>query len=176
MTWRHAYGIRLSAKELRFPTPPGRWLWRMAQRNKNKPRLEADDHVDGHLPLLVIFLAAIALRAVHVIAMKKHYPMFDLFIGDAASYNDWAQKIAQKNGGSIGVFYQDPLYPYVLGTLYRIFAYSTLWVRWFQVLLGGLNCVLIAGSARRFFGKRAGWIAGGISAIYGIFIFYEGTL
>jgi len=123
----------------------------------------------------VIFLAAFVLRGLHLIAIQRQYPLFNLFIGDAASYNDWAKTLAQTGFASTGVFYQDPLYPYLVASIYRLFGYSPVLIRWIQITLGSLNCVLIADTTRRLFGKRAAWVAGGLSAAYGIFIFYEGT-
>jgi 4-amino-4-deoxy-L-arabinose transferase-like glycosyltransferase len=147
-------------------------------KNKFRPQTSAPAVLQGpdNLQLSIIFRAAFALRALHLLAMQRQYPLFNFFFGDAASYDEWAKAFAAHGIGATGVFYQDPLYPCFLGTIYRLFGYAPVLVRWIQVTLGGLNCVLIAGTSRRLFGKRAAWIAGAISAGYGIFIFFEGTL
>jgi 4-amino-4-deoxy-L-arabinose transferase-like glycosyltransferase len=123
-----------------------------------------------------VFLAALALRAAHLVAVRRNYLPFDHLMGDAASYDEWGKLLAAHGFASSGVFYQDPLYPYLLGAVYRFFGYSTVLVRWLQIVLGSLNCVLISEAARRLFGRRAAWLAGALSAGYGVFIFYEGTL
>jgi tetratricopeptide (TPR) repeat protein len=147
-------------------------------KNKNRHQTPAPVLPEGpdYLQLTVIFFAAFTLRALHLVAMKHQYPLFNFFIGDASSYDEWAKAFAAQGPGAMGVFYQDPLYPCLVGTIYRVFGYVPVLVRWFQITLGSLNCVLIADTARRLFGKRAAWIAGAISAAYGIFIFFEGTL
>ncbi|MGC4083969.1 MAG: hypothetical protein QM736_18135 [Vicinamibacterales bacterium] len=63
---------------------------------------------------LAIFSVALGIRLLHV-WLLSHSPYFDVLMGDARGYDEWALRLA--NGDWIGtdVFYQAPLYPYLLG-------------------------------------------------------------
>ncbi len=123
-----------------------------------------------------VFLSAFLLRVFHILDIRSDYPFFSHLAGDAASYNDWGRRIAEGNWLGPSVFYQDPLYPYFLGVFYKIFGYSPESVRWIQIVVGSLTCLLIYDTARRLFNRRIGLCAGLIAAGYGSFIFHEGML
>ncbi|OGS02465.1 MAG: hypothetical protein A3G41_08130 [Elusimicrobia bacterium RIFCSPLOWO2_12_FULL_59_9] len=127
-------------------------------------------------PYALVFSAAFALRWLHILEAGRSYPFFYAFAGDAASYNDWAQRIAA--GAWIGgkVFYQDPLYPYGLALIYRFAGYHTFLVRFLQIAMGSLGCVVIYKTAEIYFDRKTALAAGLASAAYGLSIFYEGTL
>jgi Flp pilus assembly protein TadD/4-amino-4-deoxy-L-arabinose transferase-like glycosyltransferase len=99
-----------------------------------------------------------------------------VLLGDAASYDSWAQSIAAGNWLGVGVFYQAPLYPYFLGTLYALFGRDLILVRVFQSLLGAIACVLMTTASARLFGRRAGIAAGLLLACYAPAIFFDGLL
>jgi tetratricopeptide (TPR) repeat protein len=122
-----------------------------------------------------IFALALALRLLHVFQLR-HSPFFDVLLGDAHAYDEWARRIA--NGEWIGrdVFYQAPLYPYFLGTIYAIVGHSLLAVRLVQAVVGAASCVLLGLAVRHFFSTRAGIAAGIALAIYAPAIFFDGLL
>jgi Tfp pilus assembly protein PilF/4-amino-4-deoxy-L-arabinose transferase-like glycosyltransferase len=115
---------------------------------------------------IAVFLVAFALRAWHVVALRGSPLGGDVLLGDARAYDEWAQRIAAGDWLGGEVFYQAPLYPYFLATLYAIFGRSFELVRWVQAAVGAASCVLLAGAGRRMFGARAGTIAGLLLAAY----------
>src|SRR5437667_11926305 len=108
---------------------------------------------------LVIFAVAFTLRIVHIWQMRNA-PFFTLLVGDARSYDEWAQRIAGGEWIGRDVFYQAPLYPYFLGTIYSLAGRSLMAVRIVQAVIGACSCVLIGAAARRLFSERVGLIAG----------------
>src|SRR5712691_5560956 len=124
---------------------------------------------------LAIFATALAVRLVHVWQIRAS-PFFSVLMGDSHGYDDWAQRIA--GGDWIGreVFYQAPLYPYLLGVIYAIGGRSLLLVRIIQVIIGSASCALLGLAASRLFSRRAGIVAGLMLALYAPAIFFDGLL
>ena len=97
-------------------------------------------------------------------------------MGDAVSYDAWAQGIAAGNWLGNEVFYQAPLYPYFLGTLFFFVGHNLIAVRVVQALLGALSCGLLSLAATRLFGTRAGLTAGLLLAIYAPAVFFDALI
>src|SRR5262245_31257601 len=97
-------------------------------------------------------------------------------MGDARGYDEWAQRIAGGDWIGRDVFYQAPLYPYFLGSIYWLAGRSLMIVRLVQAAIGSCSCVLVAAAASRLFSARAGLVAGLMLAIYAPAIFFEGLL
>ena len=97
-------------------------------------------------------------------------------MGDATSYHEWASEIAA--GDIIGqeTFYQAPLYPYFLGTIYTFFGDSVTTVRVIQSLIGSVSCVFMLLTVWRLMGPRAGIAAGVVLACYAPAIFFDGIV
>lgn len=95
-----------------------------------------------------------------------HAPFFGLRVGDGHTYHQWATQIADGNWLGADIFYQAPLYPYVLGLIYRTLGDSALTVLSIQSLMGSGSCVLLAFAARSLFSNRAGLLAGLTLALY----------
>jgi len=133
---------------------------------------ELRTHQKAIVTNILVFLAAFILRALYLVEIKNT-PMFSLLIGDALSYDTWAREIAAGNWLGNQVFYQAPLYPYFLGTLYAIFGRNLVLARLIQIFLGSLSCVLLAGAGRIFFSARVGTVAGIIFALYPPVIFSD---
>lgn len=114
-----------------------------------------------------LFLGAAALRLLVLFDFEAHQPFAERPVIDEAAYEDWALEIA--GGDWIGdeVFFQEPLYPYVMGAWYAVFgADRTLW-RGLQALLGALVAVQVARLGSRLFGARAGVVGGWAWALHG---------
>jgi 4-amino-4-deoxy-L-arabinose transferase-like glycosyltransferase len=124
---------------------------------------------------LAIFLLALGLRLLHLWALSNS-GLFYLLMGDARRYHDWAMAIAHGAWVGEGVFYQAPLYPYVLGVVYTLFGDSLWAARILQALLGSLACVFVADAGRRLFSRTAGVISGLALAIYAPAIFYDSLI
>ena len=70
-------------------------------------------------------------------------------------------------------FFVAPLYAYVLGLLLAVSGGSLLFAKCVQVVLGTAAVGLIAATASRWQGRRAGWAAGALAAATGLFTFHE---
>ena len=125
--------------------------------------------------LVAVFVLALAVRAWHVVDVGRA-PFARILIGDARSYDAWAQRIAAGDWVGSGTFYQAPLYPYLLATLYETAGRDPMTVRWAQAVLGAIACVLLACAGRLWFGEREGAVAGTILALYPPAIFFDGLI
>jgi tetratricopeptide (TPR) repeat protein len=124
---------------------------------------------------LLIFAAALAVRLVHIWQIKPS-PFFDILLGDANGYDQWAQRLAAGDWVGSDVFYQAPLYPYFLGLVYKVFGRDLLVVRIIQAVIGSASCALLGIAGARFFSKPVGWIAGLALALWAPAIFFDGLL
>ena len=122
-----------------------------------------------------IFAIALGVRLIHVWQIRKA-PFFSVLMGDSRAYDEWAQQIARGDWLGHEVFYQAPLYPYFLGTLYAMAGRSLLMVRICQAIIGSLACVLLGLAGRRFFSRPIGLIAGLLLALYAPAIFFDSLL
>ncbi len=133
----------------------------------------------------LIFAVAFAIRLVHIWQIKPS-PFFDLLLGDAHGYDEWARRLAAGDWIGTEVFYQAPLYPYFLGVLYKIAGHDLLTVRIGQAAIGSASCALLALAGGRLFstpsprlrrpGSHVGLIAGLALALYAPAIFFDGLL
>ncbi len=121
---------------------------------------------------LLVFAVALAIRLWHTLALYQT-PWFEVRIGDALGYDEWARTIAEGDWLGSDVFYQAPLYPYFLGAVYSVFGYGLVAVRVVQAVLGASACVLLMLAGRRVFSPRAGLIAGLLLALYAPAIFFD---
>ena len=124
---------------------------------------------------LIIFVVALAVRLMHVWQLRSS-PFFDVLMGDANGYDQWAQRLAGGDWIGSEVFYQAPLYPYFLGVIYALFDRDLLIVRIIQAFIGSASCVLLGMAAGRFFSPRVGLIAGLALALWAPAIFFDGLL
>jgi len=124
---------------------------------------------------LVVFAVALLVRLVHVWQMRGS-PFFSLLMGDSRGYDEWAQRIAGGEWLGHEVFYQAPLYPYLLGVIYAVAGRHLLLVRFVQASIGSASCALLALAGARLFSRRAGLVAGLMLALYAPAIFFDGLL
>ncbi len=123
----------------------------------------------------LLWVFALAVRGIYLWQIKDA-DVFTLLMGDAVSYDTWAQKIAGGDWFGHGVFYQAPLYPYFMGVVYAVFGKSFLALRLVQSVIGATSCVLLARAGKSFFSKNIGWLAGALLAVCPIAIFYDGSI
>jgi tetratricopeptide (TPR) repeat protein len=119
-----------------------------------------------------IFALALVVRLLHLWAFSRS-GLFGLLMGDSLRYHEWAAGIAAGDWIGKGVFYQAPLYPYLLGLVYAIFGPSLWAARILQALLGATACLLLADTGRRLFSRTAGIVTGLLLALYAPAIFYD---
>ncbi len=124
---------------------------------------------------VAIFAVAMAVRLLHLWSIRDTV-MFDVLMGDARSYDEWARRIADGDWMGSDVFYQAPLYPYFLGTLYTVFGRDLMAVRVVQAIVGSVSAVLLADAGHRLFSRRVGLVAGFGLALYAPAIFFDGLL
>ncbi len=114
---------------------------------------------------------ALLLR-VAIIATAGSNPLVAHPIVDARGYHEWASGIARGDLLRTDVFYQEPLYPYVLGAAYRLFGARPLVAYVLNALLEVAGLALLHRLARRVFGARAALLALLLGATYGLFLFH----
>ena len=125
---------------------------------------------------LAIFAVALVVRLVHVWQLRSS-PFFTLLLGDSRGYDEWARRIAGGEWIGRDVFYQAPLYPYLLGVIYATAGRHLLLVRIVQAAIGSASCALLALAAARLFSSRKVGIAAGLMlALYAPAIFFDGLL
>jgi 4-amino-4-deoxy-L-arabinose transferase-like glycosyltransferase len=124
---------------------------------------------------LALFAVAFVVRLVYVLEIDGT-EWGRVLVGDATAYDAWARAIAGGDWFGHEVFYQAPLYPYVLAVVYTLAGPSPLSVRLLQAALGGASCVLLAEAGRRFFSRGVGLAAGLVLALYGPAIFFVGLV
>lgn len=116
---------------------------------------------------LAIALLALGLRWAVILEVEAHHPSAAHPAIDEASYVEWGLRVA---GGDLlgeGVFFQEPLYPYLLGGLFRLLGPEPGGPRRFQALLGAFACLLVWRLGRRAFGPAAGLVAASLLAVHG---------
>jgi 4-amino-4-deoxy-L-arabinose transferase-like glycosyltransferase len=126
-------------------------------------------------PLAAALSIAAVLRVAHVLALRR-LPLFDHLMIDSELYDQWARRIEAGHWMPERAFFSDPLYPYVLALLYRVFGHDLLLVRLFQAALGVGTCALVALIAYRISGRRVAITAAFAVALYGPLVFEEGEI
>lgn len=122
--------------------------------------------------LLVILAVAGLLRAGHWLAVRPQ-PFFAQLVMDSWEYDSWAGRIVKGDWLGRELFFQPPLYPYLLALTYKIWGHSYAAVYLLQILfsLAGIYALFRAG--RLLLGEHYGLAAAGLAALYGVFIFYD---
>jgi tetratricopeptide (TPR) repeat protein len=121
-----------------------------------------------------IGVVALLVRGLYVWQISSA-PFLDVRIGDAEAYHSWALRIASGDWIGTDVFYQSPLYPYVLAIVYTLLNDSPTTIRGVQAVLGSVSCVVLAWAGISLFG-RIGALAGFGLAVYPAAIFLDGQL
>lgn len=127
--------------------------------------------------ILAIIVLALSLRVIYLVQTKDN-PLFkpvDTGL-DPSLYHKRAQLIAQGTNLAPDFIYGMPLYPYFLSLIYNLLGENIFAARLIQMLLGSLSCLIIYFIGKQAFNRRVGLIAMFLSALYGMFIFYEGML
>jgi tetratricopeptide (TPR) repeat protein len=118
-----------------------------------------------------IFVLALAVRAV-VLWQLSGADFSQLLLGDSAQYDQWAQTIASGDWMGHAVFYQSPLYPYVMGAVYGLVGRHVAVIRILQAISDSMACAMIAVTANRLFTNASGWAAGLLAAFYAPALFF----
>jgi tetratricopeptide (TPR) repeat protein len=106
----------------------------------------------------------------------RRAPFFSVLMGDSRGYDLWAQRIAGGDWLGTDVFYQAPLYPYFLGTIYALAGHDLVVVRMVQAMVGSASCVFLGLAAHRLWSRQAGLASGVMLALYAPAIFFDGLI
>ena len=123
--------------------------------------------------LALVWGAAFALRLLYIFQSQRS-PFYDFPLVDAKTYTQAAAAMALGHFGD-QPFWQPPLYPHFLAALYALFEPSFTLPRLVQAALGATLCLLIF-RLGRVFSPTVGYLAAGLAACYGPFIFFEAEL
>jgi tetratricopeptide (TPR) repeat protein len=130
------------------------------------------DSSRGRRVLFAVLALALALRLAHWAAVRGA-PFVGQLVMDAQEYDRWARGIAAGDWLGSGVFFQAPLYPYLVAILYRVAGARVDAVYLFQIALSVLGIYALYHAGRAMAGERVGLAAAGLAAIYGPFLFYD---
>src|SRR5688572_10594690 len=122
--------------------------------------------------LFLLLTAALLVRLAHWWAVRQE-PFFAWLAMDSQEYDRWAQEIAGGDWLGSQVFFQAPLYPYLLAGIYRLFGHSLDAVYLVQILLAVAGCWALYRAGRLMAGERVGLAAAGLAAFYGPFLFHD---
>lgn len=122
--------------------------------------------------LLLLLTAALLVRLAHWWAVRDE-PFFAWLAMDSQEYDRWAQGIAAGDWLGSQVFFQAPLYPYLLAALYSVFGRSLDSVYLAQIVLAVAGCWALYRAGREMGGERVGLAAAGLAAFYGPFLFHD---
>lgn len=122
-----------------------------------------------------IFVTAVVARLAYLLEMRGS-PLYGVLLLDGQVYHEWAGRILAGDWYGKEVFYQAPLYPYVLSIFYGVFGHDPMRARIVQAIVGSASCVLLAIAARRLFTPAVGALAGFMMALYGPLIFFDGLI
>lgn len=151
--------LRAVASSVGAEVPPG----------ERHPAGRTGAQLDGPT-LLALLVVALTVRTVYVLTVLSDYTP----VSDAGDYLILATSVSQGSGLSIRfpfdevhpTAFRPPLYPLVLGGVFRLTGPSLGVAQALNVALGCVVVVLVAVLAARFAGRRAGTAAGLLAAGY----------
>ena len=122
------------------------------------------------LGLILAFSAGLGIAA---IIQFRSSPFFNSPIIDESSYVLWARELADGDFSGGKVFYQDPLYPYFLALIFKVFGENFLLIRLLQAALGVGAVALCFWTSRKLLGDGPALLAAGIMALSRGMYFFE---
>lgn len=154
-----------------MPAEPADWRNGAAARDGCSPSTPRARSV---LPIAVILGIALVLRLAHWVAVRRA-PFVGELAMDSSEYDRWAREIAGGDwlGHGRGVFFQAPLYPYLLAVLYKAVGPRLDAAYLAQIGLAVAGCYALYRAGRAMAGERAGLAAAALAAVYGPFLFYD---
>jgi len=122
--------------------------------------------------LYFILACALFLRLGHWLDVH-HDPFFSQLIMDSQEYDRWAIEIASGHWLGSQIFFQAPLYPYLMAVAYKVFGHYLDIIYLFQILAAVAGCYALYRAGRKIAGDKVGLAAAALAAAYSIFIFYD---
>ncbi len=119
-----------------------------------------------------ILMVGISARLLHWWTVRD-LPFFAQLIMDSQEYDRWATEIFQGDWLGSEVFFQAPLYPYLLATLYSIFGRSYDAVYLFQIAFHSIGVYGLYRAGSRIGGRRLGLVAAALLTGLAVLPFYD---
>uniref|UniRef100_A0A7C4CDS7 Tetratricopeptide repeat protein n=1 Tax=candidate division WOR-3 bacterium TaxID=2052148 RepID=A0A7C4CDS7_UNCW3 len=127
-------------------------------------------------PLPAVVLVGLVVRVGHVLQMRGTDPMFFAPQLDALYHHQWAMAVAAGIEFVHDAYFRAPLYPLLLGLMYKLFGVGMLVPRLVQAGIGAAGCGLLFLIGRRLLDERSGLLAGLAMAVYPLLVYYDGEL
>ncbi len=119
-------------------------------------------------------MLALLPRGVQLGQLRANAPTFEAPEGGDSIFYD---RVASGSPVPARAYFHSPLYRWFVSGCYRVFGRDLLALRLFQLLIGALGAALAALLARRLFASElTAAVAGGLVALCGPLVFYEGQL
>jgi len=125
----------------------------------------------GPRALRWILLLALLLRLAHFFAVR-HNPLVSYPILDSQEYDRWARAIVAGQAPA-EAFFQPPLYPYLVATIYAVAGAGPETVYLFQIVAALFGCWALYRAGSMVAGESAGLAAAGLFAAYPAFIVHD---
>jgi len=122
--------------------------------------------------LLAILAVALLLRLAHWAAVRGQ-PFFAQLAMDSQEYDRWARAIAGGDWLGSQVFFQAPLYPYLLALVYALLGRSLDAVYLVQIAAAVAGVWALWRAGRALGDEPAGLAAAALAAVYAPFLFYD---
>jgi len=126
--------------------------------------------------LMAIFALGLGFRLIYILDVSDQ-PLSRQLTVDSASYDRWAISLAEGDWLGGKTFYQDPLYPYFLAAIYKVFGRNLPLVYVLQSVIAALAVFPLYGIGRRAFGDpRVGLLAALFWSLYKVDFFFDAQI
>ena len=122
-----------------------------------------------------ILIASSILHFIYIWQLRQT-PYISHPLVDAETYHQKALNIIEYGWLGDRIFYQAPLYPYILAIIYKLFGTNMEMVIWLQATSSVFSVYLIYLMGKRLFNIEVGILSALLTLFYGVFVFYSGFL
>ncbi len=129
----------------------------------------------GKRPALLIAAAGLMLRMVYILQVVDT-PIFPTMATDSAYFDAMARNLIHGHWGHPDFIFLNPFYAVFLACIYALSPSGPALAVLVQALLEGASIVLISYIGKSTSSPRAGLLAAGLYAFYGMAVFYTGLL
>lgn len=123
--------------------------------------------------LLLLFIAAAAFIRIAALFSLRETIYWDFLLYDERIFHQWAKTIAEKTFISKSGFEFAPLFPYIMGIVYKLFGVDIFYVRLMNIIFGTLSCYIIYLIGKESAGIKVGLLSCFFAVVYEPFIFYS---
>lgn len=124
----------------------------------------------------IILLLSAIFRVIYYLQDSTKNPLFNQPVSDAGVYFEWGKAIASGQWSHDGVFYMAPLYPYILGVIFKVFGTSINAVVIVQHIVGLCSLVLVYEITRKVFDDRSAVVAMILAGLHAPAVFNESKI